>query len=215
MIGRLPNRSDKTPSHGENKNCISAKTTANRALHFAAFVISPPRKSRISLGKTGIIKPIARMSRVTVTRMKITAALRDFMLSGACTQRCRDGCVNRRWIGFSEDDVRAGAVFAPRINGPRAGRLHCQRVWTTLSTLAICVMSVLPLSKNENVQEHHKWIGFLEDEVGVGAPSRRGSTARGRAISIANALRTTRSTLAILRDDTAFVPLSKNGSTRE
>jgi len=86
------------------------------------------------------------------------------MLSGACTQRCRDGCVNRRWIGFSEDDVRAGAVFAPRINGPRAGRLHCQRVWTTLSTLAICVMSVLPLSKNENVQEHHKWIGFLEDE---------------------------------------------------
>jgi|KBSMisStaDraftv2_1062788.scaffolds.fasta_scaffold48066_5 hypothetical protein len=76
-------------------------------------------------------------------------------------------------------------------------------------------MSVLPLSKNENVQEHHKWIGFLEDEVGVGAPSRRGLTARGRAISIANALRTTRSTLAILRHDTAFVPLSKNGSTRE
>ncbi len=30
-----------------------------------------------------------------------------------------------------------------------------------------------------------------------------------------NALRTTRSTLAILPDDTAFVPLSKNGSARE
>src|SRR5207302_6937932 len=79
MIGRLPNRSDKTPSQGEKRNCISAKTTANRALHFAAFVISPPRKSRISLGKTGIIKPIARMSSVTVTRIKMTAAGRDFM----------------------------------------------------------------------------------------------------------------------------------------
>src|ERR1700675_1948292 len=79
MIGRLPNRSDNTPSKGEKKNCISAKTTANRALHFAASVISPPRKSRISFGKTGMIKPIARMSRVTVTRMKIIAAGRDFM----------------------------------------------------------------------------------------------------------------------------------------
>src|SRR5215813_10841097 len=79
MIGRLPNRSDKTPSHGENKNCISAKTTAKRALHFAASVISPPRKSRMSLGKTGMIKPIARMSSVTVTRMKMTAAGRDFI----------------------------------------------------------------------------------------------------------------------------------------
>src|SRR5438876_9780619 len=79
MIGRLPNRTNKTPSQGEKKNCINAKTTANRALHFAASVISPPRKSRISFGKTGMIKPIARMSRVTVTRMKITAACRDFM----------------------------------------------------------------------------------------------------------------------------------------
>src|SRR5438046_243259 len=79
MIGRLPNRSDKTPSKGEKTNCISAKTTAKRALHFAASVISPPRKSRISFGKTGMIKPIARMSRVTVTRMKMTAAGRDFM----------------------------------------------------------------------------------------------------------------------------------------
>src|SRR5947208_4956251 len=79
MIGRLPNRSDKTPSKGEKKNCISAKTTANRALHLAASVISPPRKFRISFGKTGMIKPIARMSRVTVTRIKTTAAGRDLM----------------------------------------------------------------------------------------------------------------------------------------
>src|SRR5438105_13443072 len=79
MIGRLPNRSDKTPSQGEKRNCISAKTTANRALQFAAFVISPPRKSRIRLGKTGIIKPIARLSIFTVTRIKMTAEGRDFM----------------------------------------------------------------------------------------------------------------------------------------
>src|SRR6266566_5899569 len=79
MIGRLPNRSDKTPSQGENKNCINAKTTANRALHFAASVIWPPRKSRISLGKTGIIKLIARISSVTVTRIKMIAAGRDFI----------------------------------------------------------------------------------------------------------------------------------------
>src|SRR6266508_2208335 len=79
MIGRLPNRSDKTPSQGEQKNCSSAKTTANRALHFAASVISPPRKSRISFGKTGMIKPIAKMSSVTVTRMKMTAAGRAFI----------------------------------------------------------------------------------------------------------------------------------------
>src|SRR5207237_9495245 len=72
-------RSDNTTSKSEKKNCISAKTTANRALHFAASVIWPPRKSRISLGSTGIIKPIARMSRVTVTRINMTAAGRDFM----------------------------------------------------------------------------------------------------------------------------------------
>src|SRR5205823_7989708 len=66
-------------STGENTNCIKAKTTAKRALHVAASVIRPPRKSRISFGKTGIIKPIARMSRVTVTRMKMTAAGRDFI----------------------------------------------------------------------------------------------------------------------------------------
>src|SRR6185436_19933814 len=86
MIGRLPNRSDNTPSKGEKKNCISAKTTANRALHFAASVISPPRKSRISLGKTGMIKPFAKISSVTVTRMKMTAAGRGFMASPKCVK---------------------------------------------------------------------------------------------------------------------------------
>src|SRR6266480_4155657 len=81
MIGRRPKRSDKTPSNGEKKNCISAKTTANRPLHFAVSVITPPRKSRISFGKTGMIKPIASTSRVTVTRMKMIAAWRDLIRS--------------------------------------------------------------------------------------------------------------------------------------
>src|SRR6476646_1001898 len=38
-----------------------------------------------------------------------------------------------------------------------------------------------------------RWIG--EEDAGAGAPSRRRPTARERAVSIANALRTTRSTL--------------------
>src|SRR5262249_19288879 len=79
MIGRLPKRSDKTPSQGENKNCISANTTAKRALHFAASVISPPRKSRMGLGKSGMINPFVRMARGALTRMKITAAGRDLI----------------------------------------------------------------------------------------------------------------------------------------
>jgi hypothetical protein len=34
----------------------------------------------MSFGKTGMIKPIARMSSVTVTKMKMMAAWRFFML---------------------------------------------------------------------------------------------------------------------------------------
>src|SRR5260370_40650429 len=81
MIGRRPKRSDKTPSSGEKKNGISAKTAANRPLNFAVAVITPPRKSRMSFGKTGMIKPIARTSRVTVTKMKMTAAWRFLIRS--------------------------------------------------------------------------------------------------------------------------------------
>jgi len=33
-----------------------------------------------------------------------------------------------------------------------------------------------------------RWIDFSEDDIGAGAPSRRRPTARGRAVSIANAL---------------------------
>src|ERR1700746_1048503 len=133
MIGRLPNRSDKTPSKGEQKNCINAKTTANRALHFAASVISPPRKSRISLGKTGMIKPIAKMSSVTVTRMKIIAAGRAFIIRSTTLEAAvsaAKGKSRRRQstacgIRFSEDDGKsdAGANI-----GPESFRDICQRV---------------------------------------------------------------------------------------
>jgi hypothetical protein len=38
----------------------------------------PPRKFKISFGNTGIVIPIARTSSVTVTKMKVIAAWRDF-----------------------------------------------------------------------------------------------------------------------------------------
>src|SRR5438132_2449034 len=138
MIGRLPNRSDKTPSQGEKRNCISAKTTANRALHFAAFVISPPRKSRISLGKTGIIKPIARMSSVTVTRIKMTAAGRDFMRT----------------------EHERNVVAAVMSTGERARNNppNGKALGTSASTINLCDDAVLlPLAENGSAREQNSW----------------------------------------------------------
>ena len=54
-----------------------------------------------------------------------------------------------------------------------------------------------------------------KDDVGAGAPSRRRPTARGRAVSIATALRTTRSTLAILRDEAPLLSLAENRGAGE
>src|SRR5712672_2702300 len=166
MTGRLPNRSDKTPSKGEKKNCISAKTTANRALHFAASVISPPRKSRINFGRTGMIKPIARMSRVTVTRMKIIAAGRDFMT-----------------VEHERNVVAAFVSTAATALGTTASTTHLLR-WFGFP--ASC--------RKRRAQEHKWWIGFSEDHVG-NRRRRRYQAAKPHA----NALRATRSTLAILR----------------
>jgi uncharacterized protein len=47
----------------------------------------------MSFGKTGMIKPIARTSSVTVTRMKVIAAWRDFILK---IGNCRGGRVGRK-----------------------------------------------------------------------------------------------------------------------
>src|SRR5436190_6112026 len=193
MIGRLPNRSDRTPSKGEKKNCISAKTTANRALHFAASVIWPPRKSRISLGSTGMIKPIARMSRVTVTRMKMTAAGRDFMRTEH----------ERNVVGAVVSTTAARALG------------------TSASTTNLLRWFGFPIAENESAREHHGWIGWKarpllrirygsEDDIGN---RRRRRYQAGKPH--ANALRTTRSTLAILCDEAALLPLGQNGSAGE
>ena len=79
MTGRRPNLSDNTPSTGEKKNCISAKTVPKTPFQFAAEFILPPRKSRINFGNTGAINPSASMSSMTVTKMKAMAAGRFFM----------------------------------------------------------------------------------------------------------------------------------------
>jgi hypothetical protein len=61
-----------------------------------------------------MIKPIARISRVTVTRMKMTAAGRDFIRTehernvvAGVVSTAENGSVREHhgWIGFSEDDV--------------------------------------------------------------------------------------------------------------
>src|SRR5207249_9349229 len=96
MTGRRPNLSDKTPSTGEKKNCISAKTVPKMPFHFAAEFMLPPRKSRINFGNTGAINPSASMSSMTVTKMNGIAACRFFIAREESTQRCSGGCVNRR-----------------------------------------------------------------------------------------------------------------------
>src|SRR4029077_2299316 len=66
------------------------------------------------------------------------------------------------------------------------------RIHSVLPRWANCKLRfVSRASKDVSVRLHARWIG--EDDAGAGAPSRRRSTARGRAVSIANALRTTRS----------------------
>src|SRR5205823_3541479 len=69
-----------TPRTGEKKNCISAKTVPKTPSQVAALVAFPPRKVRMSFGKTGAINPRANMSSMTVMKIKTTAALRAFIL---------------------------------------------------------------------------------------------------------------------------------------
>ena len=47
--------------------------------HVAALVGLPPRKFRMSFGKTGAINPRASMSSMTVMKINVMAALRGFM----------------------------------------------------------------------------------------------------------------------------------------
>jgi hypothetical protein len=50
----------------------------------------------MSFGKTGAINPSASMSSMTVIKINVMAAGRDFMLveRERTRQRCRGGCVN-------------------------------------------------------------------------------------------------------------------------
>src|SRR5512137_1197430 len=59
-----------------DRNCISAHTVPNTPYTLAAPAVSPPRKSSIRCGSTGMIIPSANMSRTMVTKMKASAARR-------------------------------------------------------------------------------------------------------------------------------------------
>ena len=61
---------------GEKMNCMSAQAVPNRPYICAARAALPPTKFCTSMGSTGMIMPKASMSMSTVTKMKVTAALR-------------------------------------------------------------------------------------------------------------------------------------------
>src|SRR4029077_6206246 len=95
-------------------------------------------------GKTGMIKPIARMSSVTVTRMKMTAAGRDFI-------RVED---QRNVVAAVVST--AGGEASPRtmLKSPKVqksgGQAACQRVEDNAFHLAILRdgSALLPLAEN-------------------------------------------------------------------
>src|SRR4030095_14737703 len=119
MTGRRPNLSDKTPSTGEKKNCISANTVPKTPFQVAAELMLPPRKSRINFGNTGAINPSASMSSMTVTKMNGIAAWRFFIARGASTQRCSGGCVTR-----GAKALAAASAFANLLSQDDAAFLH-------------------------------------------------------------------------------------------
>ena len=77
MTGLRPNRSDNAPITGEQKNCINAQTVPKSPYISAERTVSPPKKLLIRFGKTGMTIPIASMSRTTVTKTKVKAAVCD------------------------------------------------------------------------------------------------------------------------------------------
>src|SRR5205814_1115860 len=110
MVGRRPNRSDKTPSIGEKKNCIAAKTVPKTPFQSAALFMSPPRKSRINFGSTGTMRPTVSISSVTVTRTKMTAALVDFI--AALLRTGSSGFdLRQRWFRIFDPIARRGHIF--------------------------------------------------------------------------------------------------------
>jgi len=82
---------------------------------------------------------------MTVTKMNGIAAWRFFIAREVSTQRCSGGCVNRRWIGFSEDDVGNR-----RRREYQTGKPHANALRTTRSILAILRDDAALLSLAEN-----------------------------------------------------------------
>src|SRR5262245_5557424 len=135
MTRRRPNRSDRAPSSGENRNCISAQAVPNTPKIPAARAVSPPTKRSTSFGSTGMIIPSASTSSRIVTKMKATAARRG----GACRTVSVIGSLARRvrvrLLAQRQPDRRAGqierlaqavdeiaAIIVRQRIGPGAGR---------------------------------------------------------------------------------------------
>src|SRR4029077_20494855 len=167
MTGRRPNLSDKTPSTGEKKNCIRANTVPKMPFQVAAEFMLPPRKSRINFGNTCASNPSTNMSTMTVTKMNGIAAWRFFIAREVSTQRCSGVCVNRRWIGFSQDDVNNRRRRRYQAGKP-SGSCRTNALRTTRSTLAILRddAAFLSLAENRGAREYKRWIGFSQDDVG-------------------------------------------------
>src|SRR3990167_7151674 len=76
ITGRRPKRSDIRPRIGEQMNCITPQVVANSTFQSAAVAVSPPPNAFTRLGRTGIITPRDRTSRIAVMKMKPSAAWR-------------------------------------------------------------------------------------------------------------------------------------------
>ena len=79
--GRRPNRSDRLPTVGPHKNCMTAKAVASIPPHTAASPSVPPPTSIKRSGITGTMIPIPIASMATVQRMK-NSGRRLFILRG-------------------------------------------------------------------------------------------------------------------------------------
>jgi hypothetical protein len=72
--GRRPNRSESALRIGRANSEISAQTAANQPMYRAAVPASPPTRSWISRGRTGMTTPNATMSMTRTTPTRRAAA---------------------------------------------------------------------------------------------------------------------------------------------
>ena len=90
ITGRRPKRSDSAPCTGENTNCMRPNSAPMMPVQRTAVAMSPPVMCCTRCGKTGMMMPKASMSIITVTKMKMTAALRTgvWLCSGVISGYC-------------------------------------------------------------------------------------------------------------------------------